>query len=443
MGKKNIVTIILAISITVGAGLIAIDPLTAGAQQSPAAVSALDFDQLEQMIVAIQKQLAQIVAILQSRANSTTGAATGATAGWKTYQDDKQGFQLQYPAGTAISKNNISLTGVGDANSTEVIFDFPDKVANFDFEIPRIIVGIETQNNATYTNEPFDCDINGRFQPTDFTVNGITFAKSNASADYSGVETAATAADYCVIRNGIRYVVRQLVGPYDKYKYEGQKIVYGGPDHDLTFQHFDQLMQLLNFQFASQPVCGNGSCETGETIFSCPQDCPQLVKDIIELTPVDADVLSCTDAKGQEHSVTGPDNYGASDYARWFIWNSCAAKKTFLPQMTASPQPVILYVYGDNCPTCQCQYPVFDVYEQAGGWTKVASVDLSKDRIVSSDGLVANVHAYSFTPNSNTFQIVAHSCFYMKVYQGDWSSTEKNFSSWEALPVNANRFDMR
>lgn len=250
-----------------GAGVFEILVPTARAQQNPAAVLALDLDRLELMIKNIQQQLARLIQLVQSRTNTANNSTVSQTAGWKTYQDDKQGFQIQYPAGTAIK------TGIGVANSAQVIFDFPARVANFNFEIPRIIVGIETKNSGAYASEPFDCDINGRFQPADFTVNGITFGKSDASGDYAGMATAATAADYCVVRNGVRYVVRQLIGPYDKYKYEGQKYVLGGPDHDLTFQRFDQLMQALNFQFVSRPVCGNNNCETGETMASCSADC--------------------------------------------------------------------------------------------------------------------------------------------------------------------------
>ena len=198
-----------------------------------------------------------------------------------------------------------------------------------------------------------------------------------------------------------------------------------------------KLTGFVSRQTTAPAVCGNGKCETGEDVFSCPQDCPQVDQSVTELIPPrNVDVSTCTDGKGNIYPTEG-----ASNYARWFIWNGCVAKKMFALSNTVgvANKPLILYVYGDSCATCKCQNPNFDVYEARGdGAYKVASINLSNQPVSSGAGQTTNLHSYFYAPESYAFFIAteAHSCFYMKVYQGDEASLKRNFPSWENLPVN-------
>ena len=179
----------------------------------------------------------------------------------------------------------------------------------------------------------------------------------------------------------------------------------------------------------AESVCGNDQCEDDETIFICPQDCPQTDRRITELNPNSSDVDSCTDSNGDIYPVVGGINIEATDYARWFVWNNCAKEKIFVLPYNSTSVSLILYAYGDDCAGCQCQYPNFKVYENyAGVWTRVASIDKNES--------TQKVYSYFYNPHSNNIKIEADSCFYLQVFKGKETALKENFSSWELLPIN-------
>ena len=180
--------------------------------------------------------------------------------------------------------------------------------------------------------------------------------------------------------------------------------------------------------------CGNNICETGENRCNCPQDCAQSVNSngvgVTELAPISADVSSCTDGSGKTWAAAGTINY-----ANWFLWNGCASQKIY----TVPMQPIVLSVHGDNCATCQCQYPKFKVYEKNsldGNWFEAASVDLSSAKFPYGAGGTVNAHNYSYTPKFTTeIKIEARNCFYLNVYTGDLAALRQRFSVLEQLPT--------
>ena len=86
--NKKIVSLILCAAVAT-AGIFAANIDTANAQTT------LSIEQMEQIIASLRQQIAQIVAILQARNNSTT---PNGTANWLTYQDKTNGIEFEYPA---------------------------------------------------------------------------------------------------------------------------------------------------------------------------------------------------------------------------------------------------------------------------------------------------------------------------------------------------------
>ena len=116
--------------------------------------------------------------------------------------------------------------------------------------------------------------------------------------------------------------------------------------------------------------------------------------------PSEANVQSCRDSAGKTYPATGP---GA---ARWFNWNGCGHMKGY--DVTPGQQ-IILYAYGDDCPSCVCYNADFMVYEQKGyGWAVRKSFDLPQQ-----PGLHIPVF---YTPGFSKIRVITDTCFYLDVY---------------------------
>ena len=170
------------------------------------------------------------------------------------------------------------------------------------------------------------------------------------------------------------------------------------------------------------PSCGNGACETWENAVNCPQDCPGN-NNVVEISPYDSDVKSCTAASGKVYATTG-----VSDYARWFIWNGCSNQKSY---NVPAGKSLILSAYGD---TSMCPGPNFTLYEYRGSdWTKVAQVNVSGSTPVPGSSWIANLNNYLYAPSASKIKIVAGNCFYLKIFAGDTASL--NNVSTKPLPL--------
>ena len=178
--------------------------------------------------------------------NPTTSATSTST--WQVYTNDQYGFQVNYPSGTEM--RNADATG-----GRSITFNFSQKAPGFDFIFPTVIITVQTEEyyNSSQLTPVTQCHPGDN--PSTSTVNGIDFLKSDTSGDYGGTMSAAVAASYCVVKNGVRYTLA-TVDEYSRCaEYESKggacKTWTPAPDKTSEFQQFDETIQALNFKFTT------------------------------------------------------------------------------------------------------------------------------------------------------------------------------------------------
>lgn len=122
----------------------------------------------------------------------------GATISWKTYTSTQYGFSIQYPTGTQITDVDIS--------GGRSIF--------FTTSQGTVIVQVVTQawNNGVLSSPPNCNDTASGTDRTNTNINGINFITFNMSKEMSGMNSPASATEYCAIKNGTAYKLITKVG---------------------------------------------------------------------------------------------------------------------------------------------------------------------------------------------------------------------------------------
>lgn len=144
-----------------------------------------------------------------------------------------------------------------------------------------------------------------------------------------------------------------------------------------------------------ETVCGNGICETGETLENCAKDCN-------EIYPSESDVDYCVNNTGIKRSTIGEGS------ATWFLWNGCSKYKVYNVE---SNKQIEMKITGDSCSCCVCYSPSFIIYEynsQTGNWVETKEYTKPGYRGYS-DSLL-------YTPKYSKIKVVASRCFYLKIY---------------------------
>jgi len=120
------------------------------------------------------------------------------TASWKTYTGTQYGFSIQYPAGTQISDVDIS-------GGRSIFFTTSQGI---------VMVRVVTQawNNGVLSSPPNCNDTASGADRTNTNINGVNFLTFNMSKDMSGMNSPASATEYCAIRNGVAYKLITKVG---------------------------------------------------------------------------------------------------------------------------------------------------------------------------------------------------------------------------------------
>jgi hypothetical protein len=81
-----------------------------------------------------------------------------------------------------------------------------------------------------------------------------------------------------------------------------------------------------------------------------------------EIDPYDSDVKTCRSSVGDIYSTIGRDS------ASWFNWGGCASTKYY---EVGGCGELILRVHTDNCSSCVCYHPDFNIYEKVDSeWVK-------------------------------------------------------------------------
>ncbi|MFA6077181.1 MAG: IPT/TIG domain-containing protein [Candidatus Paceibacterota bacterium] len=134
----------------------------------------------------------------KSNAVQFTITAQANTSNLKTYTNTKYGFSIQHPTGTQISDVDIS--------GGRSIF--------FTTSQGTVIVQVVTQawNNGVLSSPPNCSDTASGADRTNTNINGINFLTFSMSKEMSGMNSPASATEYCAIRNGIAYKLITKVG---------------------------------------------------------------------------------------------------------------------------------------------------------------------------------------------------------------------------------------
>lgn len=102
---------------------------------------------------------------------------------WKTYAKD--GFQMQYPSQYEVRKQNVA--------GSYATISFQASDAN------RVLGVNVTSGNCK--------DLGSNIKTSQVTINGTSFIKGDVSNDFSGMQTRASAVEYCAMSNGGAYKI--------------------------------------------------------------------------------------------------------------------------------------------------------------------------------------------------------------------------------------------
>lgn len=121
------------------------------------------------------------------------------TEDWETYSNSNYGFGIKYPEGTKINDVDIN-------NGREIVMDLP-------FSSNTTILIAKTLHMRI-----FNTDICNFFGESTYNVkiNGIDFQKANVSGAYGGMESAAVAIEYCVVRENKAFEITSELR-YDRH----------------------------------------------------------------------------------------------------------------------------------------------------------------------------------------------------------------------------------
>ncbi len=113
--------------------------------------------------------------------------------GWQAYSSSKYGFSIQYPQGTKISDSDIS-------GGRKVLFSTSEGTL-------MVEVVNQAWHNGALTS-PANCnDFDSHAKVSEVNINGIHFVRGDVSIDFSGMNSASSATEYCVMHNGTAYKV--------------------------------------------------------------------------------------------------------------------------------------------------------------------------------------------------------------------------------------------
>lgn len=115
------------------------------------------------------------------------------TAVWKTYTSSQYGFSIQHPKDSLI--NDVDISGG----------------RNISFSVSQGTVMVEVVTAAWHNGvltTPANCnDFDSSIVTSRATINGIDFLKGDVSRDFSGMNSATSATEYCTMQNGTAYKI--------------------------------------------------------------------------------------------------------------------------------------------------------------------------------------------------------------------------------------------
>lgn len=134
-----------------------------------------------------------VVPSLPVAITNQTSTSTDVTKDWKTYSN--YGFQIQYPSANNQLINDMDITGG----------------RNITFAGGHGDLMVEIVTQAWYDGvlkAPANCnDFDSNVITSHATINGVDFIKGDVSSQFSGMNSASSVTEYCILQNGTAYKI--------------------------------------------------------------------------------------------------------------------------------------------------------------------------------------------------------------------------------------------